>query len=300
VNDGGTVRVLILGGSGLLGRAMLRCVPDGVEVDAPAMDDLRLEDLGSLERRLVDQPVAALLLLAAWTNVDACESDPQRAFLINGILPGRIAEMAERLEFELTFLSTDYVFDGTSPRPYREYDQVNPLGVYARSKWYGECAVRESTRRFRIVRATGLFGQGGPDFVSAVLGRLRSGPVDVVTDEICSPTYVDHLAGPLWKVLLGDCRGTWHLAARGEVSRFEMARRMAELAGIDQKRVRPTTLSALGRPAPRPFRAVLDCQAARDGLGISLPSWQEGLDACWKDLHLADSGGSCVGDEGGG
>lgn len=292
-------RVLILGGSGLLGRAMLRHVPDGVEVDAPGEDDLRLEDLDSLERRLVSQPVDALLLLAAWTHVDACESDPERAFLINGILPGRVAALAERLGFELTFLSTDYVFDGTSDRPYREHDQASPLGVYARSKWYGECAVRENTRRCRVVRATGLFGRGGPDFVSAVLERLASGPVNVVTDEICSPTYVDHLAGPLWRIVLGDCRGTWHLAARGEVSRFDMARRMAFLAGVDQDRVRPVTLSALGRPAPRPARAILDCQAARDALGISLPPWEEGLDAYWRDHRGADPPGAGVRDEGG-
>lgn len=294
MNCGGTGRVLILGGSGLLGRAMLRHIPGGVEVDAPAEDDLRLEDLAGIERRLSERPVDAVLLLAAWTNVDACESDPERAFLINGILPGRIAALAERFGTELTFLSTDYIFDGMAGRPYREYDPANPLGVYARSKWYGECSVRGATRRSRTVRATGLFGQGGPDFVSAVLQRMVTGPVDVVTDEICSPTYVDHLAGPLWRIVTGDCRGIWHLAAPGEVSRFEMALRIADLAGVDRGTVRPTTLRALGRPAPRPARAILDCQAARDALGISLPSWNEGLDAYWMDVHPGGVSGGGV------
>jgi dTDP-4-dehydrorhamnose reductase len=270
-------RILVLGASGLLGRAVLRHVPPGVTALAPAEEELRLEDRAGMARFLREEAVDRVLLLAAWTQVDACEEDPERAFRINGILPGLLAAMLERLHVPLLFMSTDYVFDGRSPRPYREFDPVSPLGVYARSKWHGECAVRAATSSYRIVRSCGLYGPGGPDFVRAVLKALESGPVPVVTDEEVSPTYVEDLAPALWTIARSEETGTFHLAAGGSVSRFHMARRIAEQRGLDPGRVLPTTRAALGRAAPRPPRSILDCQAAREVFGLALPSWEDGL-----------------------
>ncbi len=270
-------QVLVLGGSGLLGRALLRHAPARIDVLAPDQPDLPMEDQPKLAQYLREQAVDRIVLIAAWTQVDACETDPDQAFLVNGILPGRVAGMAERLGLPLAFMSTDYVFDGSASRPYREYDPVGPLGVYARSKWYGECAVRAAARNVRVVRSTGLYGSGGPDFVQAILDRLARGPVDVVTDEVNAPTWVDDLAPGLWTVALADEIGTWHLAARGSASRYEQARKIAELTGRDPALVRPTTHAVLRRPAPRPPYSVLDCQAAAELFGVRLPDWEDGL-----------------------
>lgn len=270
-------RVLILGASGLLGRALLRHLPEGVEALAPSPEELPIEEIGRLRDRLRVERIDRVLWLAAWTAVDDCESDPDRAFLQNGILPGRAAQAAARLELPLVYLGTDYVFDGRARRPYREFDGVGPQSVYARSKWYGECRVREAGGLHRIVRTAGLYGPGGPDFVGAILDRLRSGPAHVVTDEVNTPTLVDDLAPALWRIALSEEPGTWHLTARGEVSRFEFARRIAELAGFDRERVKPTTHAEIARPAPRPAYSVLDCQAAEAVFGCALPSWEEGI-----------------------
>ena len=171
-------RVLILGAGGLLGRALRRKRPaeevasGGVEIFASDLADLPLEDPDRIARFIETNTIDCVLLLAAWTAVDACESDPERAFRVNGILPGRVASRTQDLGVPLTFISTDYVFDGEADRPYREYDPVRPLSVYARSKHYGECAVRAAAWDLRLVRTSGLYGPGGPDFVEAMLIRL--------------------------------------------------------------------------------------------------------------------------------
>jgi dTDP-4-dehydrorhamnose reductase len=130
----------------------------------------------------------------------------------------------------------------------------------------------------RVVRTAGLYGPGGADFVGAIRGRLAAGLVRVVTDEFNSPTYVDDLAPALWRVILGDEPGTWHLTATGGVSRFDFARRIALLSGYDPALVQPTTHAELGRPARRPAYSVLDGQAAREVFGCTLPSWDSGID----------------------
>lgn len=270
-------RVLILGGSGLLGRALLRHVPPEVAPVHPSETDLPLEHPERIDALLESEAIDRVLLLAAWTAVDACESDPERAYLVNGVLAGRAARCAGRRGLPLLFMSTDYVFDGRSPRPYREYDAAGPLSVYGRSKWYGESAVREACRDFRIVRGSGLYGKGGPDFLTAMVGRLRQGTVHVVDDQVLAPTCVDDLAPALWKVALGDETGTFHLAASGQTSWYEFARAIARGLGIEADRVEPTTSAALARPAPRPAYSVLDGQRARETFGIQLPPWEEGL-----------------------
>ena len=187
----------------------------------------------------------------------------------------------------LTFLSTDYVFDGNGRRPYREYDPAAPRGVYAQSKWYGECAVRETSAEYRIVRSSGLYGEGGPDFVTAIAERLARGPVSVVNDQTVAPTWVDDLAPALWKIALSGFRGTIHAAASGETTWFLFARELARGLGYSEERVQPTTTEAFNRPAPRPAYSILDTQRLRTDLGIALLGWQEGLARRVAEIHSA-------------
>jgi dTDP-4-dehydrorhamnose reductase len=188
-----------------------------------------------------------------------------------------LAGALARSGIPLTFLSTDYVFDGRARRPYREYDPVGPQGVYARSKWYGECAVRDAGGDFRIVRTSGLYGEGGPDFVTAIAAQLARGAVSVVEDQTVAPTRVDDLAPALWRIAMSRFRGVLHAAATGETTWFLFARELARGLGYDEDSVRPTTTEALARRAPRPAYSILDTQRLRSELGVTLPSWSEGL-----------------------
>lgn len=272
-----TKKVLVLGGGGLLGRALGRHVPAGWTADLPSRSELPLEDVDAILRRIERDAVSRVILTAAWTRVDDCEADPDRAFFVNGHLPGRLAAVLARIGVPLTFLSTDYVFDGSASRPYREYDPPGPRGVYARSKWYGECAVRDAAGDYRIVRTSGLYGPGGPDFVSAISARLAQGTVSVVDDQIVAPTRVDDLAPAIWQIA-GSCfRGTLHATARGETTWFGFARELARNLGVPESRVEPTTTASLGRPAARPAYSILSGHRLRTELGIELPTWQEGL-----------------------
>lgn len=275
-----TQRVLILGARGLLGRALQRTAPPEVELHCPTREDLPLDDLEGLGRRLREEPVDRLFLLAAWTRVDDCEADPDRAFRINGILPGRIAAQAERRGLPLVFVSTDYVFDGAGSTPYREYDPIAPVNQYGRSKAYGEAAVREASRSARIVRTSGLYGDGGPDFVTSIRRALAAGgPLRVVADQITAPTWVDDLARALWVVGLGEEAGTFHLTAAGELSWCDFAREIALVSGDDPGRIAPITAAESGRAATRPAYSVLNGQRAREIFGLSMPDSRQALRA---------------------
>ena len=261
----------------MLGRALRRHVPPAVRIDAPTRADLPLEDVAQIEEYWRERDITHVLLVAAWTRVDDCESDPERAFLTNGILPGRIARRAAHHDVSVTFLSTDYVFPGTAGSPYRESDPAAPAGIYGRSKWMGESEVRAAGTKHRVVRTAGLYGQGGPDFLAAILPRLEAGEVRVVDDQVLAPTWVDALAPALWSVVLGNEPGTFHLTCGGEVSWFGFARAIAEFRGLPVERVVPIATRELGRPAPRPAYSVLDNQRAEVLLGVTLPSWRDAL-----------------------
>ncbi|MCC7143257.1 MAG: sugar nucleotide-binding protein, partial [Candidatus Eisenbacteria bacterium] len=180
----------------------------------------------------------------------------------------------------LVFVSTDYVFSGAAVAPYREFDRIEPVNLYGRSKAYGEAAVREASRAARIVRTSGLYGEGGPDFVASIRRALSAGgPLRVVADQITAPTWVDDLARALWVVGLGDEAGTFHLSAAGELSWCDFAREIARASGEDPERITPITAAESGRAAARPAYSVLSGQRAREIFGLSLPETRDALRA---------------------
>lgn len=209
---------------------------------------------------------------AAWTDVDAAESDPAGAQLVNVGGTRTVAALGA----PVVYYSTDYVFDGFRREPYVESDEPRPLSVYGRTKLEGEREVREGW----IVRSSWLFGWAGTNFVRTMLrlGAERD-EVSVVADQVGCPTYVGHLAGAT-RELLSLPHGIWHVAAEGECSWAEFARAIFEEAGLDCG-VREITTEELGRPAPRPAYSVL--RSERDGVP-RLPHWREGLRACLARL----------------
>ena len=223
---------------------------------------------------------------AAYTTVDAAEEDQERAYAVNASGPENLAHACARVGADLIHLSTDYVFsglfDGTQRRPYEIDDETGPLSVYGRSKLAGELLVLAAMPDAHIVRTAWVYqGGDGSDF-AAVMRRLAAGdgPVDVVADQIGSPTYVGDLVGALLRIADGSIHEPLlHAANEGEASRFDQARAVFEGVGADPERVRPVGTDAYPRPAPRPpYSALSSRQSAAAGL-TPLRPWREALAA---------------------
>jgi dTDP-4-dehydrorhamnose reductase len=214
---------------------------------------------------------------AAWTAVDACESDPDRAYCVNALGTRHMAEGARVVGAHLVYISTDYVFDGTSPRPYREWDTPNPLSVYGRSKRGGELEVGSGAT---IVRTSWVCGAHGANMVGTVL-RLAAGPgpLRFVDDQRGSPTFTADLAGVVTVLATERLPGLFHVTNQGVTSWYEFAGAVLAAAGHDPALVEPITTADLDppRPAPRPANSVLDNGALRlCGLPL-LPDWHDAL-----------------------
>jgi dTDP-4-dehydrorhamnose reductase len=219
---------------------------------------------------------------AAYTKVDLAEADPARAHAVNAVGPENVAHACARAGADLIHISTDYVFSGTKRRPYEIDDETAPLSVYGRTKLAGEMAVLAAMPDAHIVRSAWIYeGADGSDF-AAVMRRMAAGDreVDVVADQVGSPTYVGDLVGALLEIADGSIREpVLHAANEGEVSRFEQARAVFEAVGADPERVRPVGTDAHPRPAPRPpYSALSGRQSAAAGL-TPLRPWREALAA---------------------
>jgi dTDP-4-dehydrorhamnose reductase len=215
--------------------------------------------------------------LAAYTNVDGCESDADQAFLVNGVGARNAAVAAYEVGAAVLAVSTDYVFPGNEPTPRREYDPIGPVSVYGRSKWAGECGVRETNPRHAIVRTAWLYGQGGRNFVDTIRAKaLAGGPLAVVDDQHGAPTWTGDLAAALVTLMERDTRGTFHATNAGECTWHAFAVEICRLAGatID---VATLSSAALARPAQRPAWSVLHLGALEHELGRPMPHWRDAL-----------------------
>lgn len=223
---------------------------------------------------------------AAYTKVDAAEEDQDRAHAVNALGPENVAHACARAGADLIHISTDYVFSGLFEdgrrRPYEIDDETGPLSVYGRTKLAGEMAVLAAMPDAHIVRTAWIYeGGDGTDFV-ATMRRLaaRDEPIDVVADQVGSPTYVGDLVSALLQIADGSIREPLlHAANEGEASRFEQAQAVFEAVGADPQRVRPVGTDAHPRPAPRPpYSALSSRKSAEAGLTPPRP-WREALAA---------------------
>ncbi len=306
----GPVKVLITGAAGQLGRDLVDALsgrgPSGglegevstgrlgrrppvelVATDFAGLDSVPAEHcvpLDITDRNAVRAVMDAfrpdvVIHGAAWTAVDACEGDPDRAFAVNALGTRNMAEGARVHGAHLVYISTDYVFDGASPRPYLEWDQPCPLSVYGRSKWAGELEVGAGAGS-TIVRTSYVSGAHGSNMVGTVL-RLaaRPGPLRFVDDQRGSPTFTADLAGLLTVLATERLPGLFHATNQGVTSWYGFAGAVLAAAGDDPSRVEPIMTAELDPPraAPRPANSVLDNAALRlSGLPL-LPDWHDAL-----------------------
>ena len=216
--------------------------------------------------------------LAAWTRVDDCEADPDRAHAVNAFGSRNAALAAAQCGAALLTISSDYVFDGRATRPYREFDATAPRSVYAASKWAGEQAVRELLTRHIVARTSWLFGSGGHNFVDTVVKRARSGEgLRVVDDQRGSPTWTKDLSATLVRLAESAQYGTFHISNSGDCTWWELAEYAVRRAGLSVV-VEKSTTASLGRPAPRPAYSVLSNLMVERATGQRMPHWREAVD----------------------
>ena len=278
------MRIVITGAAGLLAAAVLPALRGAGHETFPLGREVDVTDPRALAHAVAPHRPDWIFHLAAFTRVDACETEEARAHLVNGLGARNAAMAAVGTGAALLALSTDYVFDGKGGRPYREYDATAPLNVYGRSKWAGEQAIRELCARHVIVRTSWLFGRGGPNFVDTMLSRAREGqPLAVVDDQRGSPTSTADLAAQLLRLAAGGHFGTFHCTNAGEATWHDLATHALRAAGLATP-VERTTTARLARPAPRPLYSVLDNGWAEQVTGHRMPDWRDAV-----DRHLGTS-----------
>lgn len=217
--------------------------------------------------------------LASRTDVDGCEDDAAGATSVNFQGAWAVALGVEELGRKLLYISSDYVFDGRSSRPYREDDAANPLSVYGRTKLLGENAIKRTCRHCFVVRTSWMFGKHGRNFVDTIRQKSREATrIEVVRDQVGSPTYARDLCRPLWDLARSKHFGIYHLTNSGHCSWFELAQEVVRLTGA-QCEVVPIDTAAAGRRAPRPAYSVLENRNFRRRFGKELRPWQQALES---------------------
>ena len=281
------MRILITGTEGQLGLDLveeLTCQRSGPqhELLTPTEKELDVRDREKVRGTITSWRPDIVVHCAAWTDVDGCEKEPERAYRVNAWGTWHVAEACREVGAALVYVSTDFVFDGTKGRPYVETDTPNPINVYGASKLAGEVHVQSLVARHYIVRSAWLYRIPTPfrNFVKAILERARTQrEVEVVCDQKGSPTWTRDLASALVRQVIDRLPergpGVYHMANSGSCTRAELAREILSLAGLD---VRVVEISSDKWPtaARRPNDTSLETRRA----GLAMRPWQEALREC--------------------
>jgi len=269
------VRWLITGAAGMVGTDLRKELESrGEEVVALAKSDLDITNRDEVVRFVDEARPDFIVNCAAYTKVDMAETEESLANAINGSAVEFLANAADRAGAHLVQLSTDFVFDGSSTRPYDINDATAPLSAYGRSKLIGEHAAAKHT----IVRTSWLFGIHGPNFVEAIRNQIRKGtnPLRVVNDQRGRPTYTPHLARAIIRIANLGAPGIVHYADESECTWFDFASAINEELGSLVK-VEPVASDQFPRPAKRPAYSVLSTERYEHLTGVKPESWRDGL-----------------------
>ena len=278
------MKILITGAAGRLGSQLVARLQRKHQVaDADIVGDvsheLDISDYEACRRLIADIGPDIVLHPAAWTDVNGCALNPNKALRINGIGTGNLAAITAQHGIPILYVSSNEVFDGAQDRAYSEYDRPNPINAYGYSKWYGERAVAQVNPRHYIVRSAWLFARDGKNFIHAILGAARAGkPLRVVTNEVANPTYTDDLAAAIVRLIQSERFGIYHLVNEGAVSRWQFARFALDEAGFADAPIDRISRHEWPRPSlPPEYTALANIAGA--SIGVTLRPWQEGVRA---------------------
>lgn len=270
------MRIFITGNRGQLGRALNAALAEETVTgcDLPEVD---ITDRAAIRAAIAAFRPDVVIHAAAWTDVDGCARDPERAYQVNALGTQNVALACAEAGAVLVYISTNEVFDGTATEPYREWDPIHPINPYGRSKAAGEWLVSHLLTRFYIVRTAWLYAPGGRNFPHRIIQLAdERGVLRVVVDEVSNPTYAPDLAAGLAALIRTDAYGVYHLTNSGYCSRYEFARAILRLTGREHIPVEPIPLDQFRRDSTPPRFAPLANTAAA-ALGITLRPWEDAL-----------------------
>jgi dTDP-4-dehydrorhamnose reductase len=275
------MRVILFGASGLLGKAVMRAW-SGDEVIGFSSRDADIRDAQRIQQLVAKAHPECIVLAAAYTDVDGCESNRDLAFAVNRDAAVNVGRAAKSAGAHLIFLSSDYVFDGKKTTPYETTDARNPQSVYGKTKAEAELRLMELSSDLCIVRTSWLFGICGKCFPDTILKlAARRDTLDVVDDQRGSPTFAEDLARTIIQLCHNGAAGLVHATNTGDCTWFEFAREIVRSAGLHSS-VRPVSSEHMARPAPRPAYSVLSAASLRS-LGIEMPDWRDALQRYMKE-----------------
>lgn len=274
------MKVLITGAGGMVARALAaHCTSNGDEVFAHARETLDITQPGNVREVFEREHPDTVINCAAWTDVDGCELNPERAVLINAEAVETLATGSRHVGASFVTISTDYVFDGAKEGFYTQRDDPEPQSAYGIAKLQGERRAQRASARTVVVRSGWIFGTGGRNFLATAVERLRRGEhLKAISDAYGTPTYAPHLAARLRELAARDLPGTFHVVNSGAGASFlEFAEEAARAAGVAGVEIESVSMDTLARPAPRPRNSRLRCLLS-EAIGLaSLPDWREAL-----------------------
>ena len=274
------MKILITGAGGLVGRALAEhCRLQGDEVFAYDHQSLDIADPQKVDALVSERRPDAVINCAAWTNVDACESDPEKARNVNALGPENLARASRLVDSVFITISTDYVFDGDKTGFYTQRDQPRPISVYGHSKLEGERRAQEANARTIVVRSGYIFGSAGKNFLSTVVSRAQRGEkLTAISDYWGTPTFGDDLAVRLRELAALDLPGVYHVVNSGDGASFETFTREAlKLARLNSDTLGVVSGADLNRPAPRPQNSRLRCLYSEKFGLAPLRDWRDAL-----------------------
>ena len=270
------LRILITGADGQVGKALYKKLI-GLDVDALGKSDLDITKEDQVRTFFQNKKPDVVFHCAAFTQVDQCENDKKKAFEVNAISSGILAQSCENSGAKLIYYSSDYVFNGKKKTPYLESDQSEPLSTYGMSKWIGERLVQQLSPSSTIIRTSWVFGHGGKNFVTTMLELAKQQKiVRVIEDQVGSPTYADDLAE--YSVnMINHPKGVYHITNSGSCSWYDFAKRIFKEGGYDPSLVHPVQSDQYGSLAKRPENSVLSHRNLMK-LGLQPPrKWEDAL-----------------------
>ena len=288
------MKILLFGAMGQLGTELQRTLSPHGEIFPFDIHNLDLENTDAVRETIRRITPDVIVNASAYTAVDQAERESEKAFTVNGEIPGLFAAEASGLNAFLIHYSTDYVFAGSKGALYVERDQPNPLGIYGKSKLAGEEAIQAGNADYLILRTSWVYSRNRSSFVTKVLEWARKQEtLRIVSDQVSNPTWARTLADVTAQLLgkglnaLVERRGLYHVAGNGYASRFDWAKKILELDPNKQEQkvqeLVPARTSDFPTPAQRPLFSALDCSLFQSTFDIALPEWEDALRQAMMD-----------------